>query len=44
LCGYRRWVARIFERVKQRPQFVVTKLLNFDEPTVRVEAPPAEHS
>ncbi|HXK20329.1 MAG TPA: hypothetical protein VNG33_21110, partial [Polyangiaceae bacterium] len=26
------YVAKIFEEVKQRPQFVVTKLLNFDEP------------
>ena len=26
------YVAKIFEEVKQRPQFVVTKLVNFDEP------------
>ena len=26
------YIAKIFEEVKQRPQFVVTKLLNFDEP------------
>ncbi len=31
------YVAKIFEEVKQRPQFVVTKLVNFDAP----HAPPA---
>ena len=28
------YVAKIFEEVKQRPQFVVTKLVNFDPPSV----------
>ncbi|HMI84756.1 MAG TPA: glycosyltransferase family 2 protein [Polyangiaceae bacterium] len=29
------YIGKIFEEVKQRPQFVVAKLLNFDEPDAR---------
>jgi glycosyltransferase involved in cell wall biosynthesis len=29
------YIGKIFEEVKQRPQFVVAKLLNFDEPDTR---------
>ena len=32
------YIAKIFEEVKQRPQFVVTKLLNFDEPSAKAAA------
>jgi polyisoprenyl-phosphate glycosyltransferase len=31
------YVGKIFEEVKQRPQFVVTKRLNFDTAQVRTE-------
>jgi glycosyltransferase involved in cell wall biosynthesis len=36
------YVGKIFEEVKQRPPFVVTKLLNFDagEPSTRAPSPP----
>jgi hypothetical protein len=33
------YIGKVFEEVKQRPQFVVAKLLNFDEPP-RAEASP----
>jgi glycosyltransferase involved in cell wall biosynthesis len=36
------YIAKIFEEVKQRPQFVVTKLLNFDEPTAPLPQTTAE--
>jgi dolichol-phosphate mannosyltransferase len=36
------YIAKIFEEVKQRPQFVVTKLLNFDQANAPPEVlPPA---
>jgi dolichol-phosphate mannosyltransferase len=33
------YIAKIFEEVKQRPQFVVTKLVNFDEASQPAAAP-----
>jgi dolichol-phosphate mannosyltransferase len=36
------YIAKIFEEVKQRPQFVVTKLVNFDPPAPPVPAAPAQ--
>lgn len=36
------YIAKIFEEVKQRPLFVVTKLVNFDPPAPPDPAPPAQ--
>jgi len=36
------YIAKIFEEVKQRPQFVVTKLVNFEPPASSPAAPPTE--
>jgi hypothetical protein len=33
------YIAKIFEEVKQRPQFVVTKLVNFDAPSAGAVEP-----
>jgi dolichol-phosphate mannosyltransferase len=33
------YIAKIFEEVKQRPQFVVTKLVNFEEASQSAAAP-----
>ncbi len=36
------YIAKIFEEVKQRPQFIVTKLVNFDPPALPPAGPPTE--